>query len=185
MPRSAHLHKRCFSIFCIAAQACASKTLTLTLTLTEFESTASTVGMTERIWLQKNESRFKINFFKIKNNLSLKHNTNQNKQQYAIHTAETTAPGLQSVQEGDAQVLFKAPSDEAHGHPTNAGTVFERIKACKAANGRAQAAQANGRLRPTGASRVINHQTNKIKAPLNDGAFINCANKRMQPDLCA
>ena len=31
------------------------------------------------------------------------------------------------MQEGDAQVLLEARFNEAHGHPANAGTVFERI----------------------------------------------------------
>jgi hypothetical protein len=29
------------------------------------------------------------------------------------------------VQEGDAEVLLEARFDEAHGHPANAGIVFE------------------------------------------------------------
>jgi hypothetical protein len=64
--------------------------------------------------------------------LSLKHNPNTNKQTQpnptdAIRVAEAKPPGLQGVQEGDAEVLLQARFDEAHGHPANAGAVFERI----------------------------------------------------------
>ena len=35
------------------------------------------------------------------------------------------------MQEGDAEVLLQARFDEAHGHPANAGAVFERIQECQ------------------------------------------------------
>ena len=44
----------------------------------------------------------------------------------AVHTAKTTPPRLQGVQEGNAQVLLEARFNEAHGHSANAGAVFER-----------------------------------------------------------
>ena len=45
----------------------------------------------------------------------------------AVRVAEAEPTGLQSVQEGDAEVLFQTRFNEAHGHPANAGAVFERI----------------------------------------------------------
>jgi len=78
-----------------------------------------------------------FNFFKLTSKnltiffLSLKHNHNTNKQTKptdAVRVAEAKPPGLQGVQEGDAEVLLQARFDEAHGHPANAGAVFERIQ---------------------------------------------------------
>ena len=35
------------------------------------------------------------------------------------------------MQEGDAEVLLQARFNEAHGHPANAGAVFERIQTAR------------------------------------------------------
>jgi hypothetical protein len=78
-----------------------------------------------------------FNFFKLTSKnltiyfLSLKHNHDPNKQTKptnAVRVAEAKPPGLQGVQEGDAEVLLQARFDEAHGHPATAGAVFERIQ---------------------------------------------------------
>jgi hypothetical protein len=50
----------------------------------------------------------------------------------AVRVAKAEPTRLQSVQEGDAEVLLQARFNEAHGHPANAGAVFERIKKAKA-----------------------------------------------------
>jgi len=57
-------------------------------------------------------------------------NINQNHTQLkfnAVRAAKAKPARLQSVQEGDAQVLFQARFNEAHGRASNAGAVFERI----------------------------------------------------------
>ena len=46
-------------------------------------------------------------------------------QQNAVHVAEAEPPGIQGVQEGNAQVLFQSRANEAHGRAANAGAVFE------------------------------------------------------------
>jgi len=43
----------------------------------------------------------------------------------AVRVAEAEPTGLQSVQEGHAEVLFQTRFNEAHGHPANARAVFE------------------------------------------------------------
>ena len=82
---------------------------------------------------KKKHSIFENNFKKLSIYfLSLKHNKlKYNKQTQlitdAVRVAKAKPPGLQGVQEGDAEVLLQARFDEAHGHPANAGAVFERI----------------------------------------------------------
>ena len=85
------------------------------------------------IHAKKKHSIFENNFKKLSIYfLSLKHNKlKYNKQTQlitdAVRVAKAKPPGLQGVQEGDAEVLLQARFNEAHGHPATAGAVFERI----------------------------------------------------------
>jgi hypothetical protein len=57
--------------------------------------------------------------------LSLKHNPTTTNITHAVRVTEAKPPGLQGVQEGDAEVLLQARLDKAHGRAANAGAVFE------------------------------------------------------------
>jgi len=88
----------------------------------------------------------------------------------AVHTAKTTPPRLQGVQEGDAQVLLKARFDKAHGHPANAGAVLERNETWSR-----DTTKTNGRLIPHAVHVIIDRANpRQLEAPPNDGAFTNC-----------
>lgn len=130
MPRSAHLHKRCFSwtvIFWSIARACASLlSVSNSVSVSMWNQCCGARAIKKSIQFFKLTSKNLTIFF-----LSLKHNHNTNKQTKptdAVRVAEAKPPGLQGVQEGDAEVLLQARFDEAHGHPATAGAVFERIQ---------------------------------------------------------
>jgi hypothetical protein len=59
--------------------------------------------------------------------LSSMYNLKRQETRYALRVAKAEPTRLQGVQKGDAEVLFQARFNEAHGHPANAGAVFERI----------------------------------------------------------
>ena len=59
-------------------------------------------------------------------NIFSRKNININQLKFnAVRAAKAKPARLQSVQEGDAQVLFQTRFNEAHGRASNAGAVFE------------------------------------------------------------
>jgi len=83
-------------------------------------------------WTSHTRPEKAFNFFIINYIFSRKSITHNQPIVFDAVRAEKAEPTrLQGVQEGDAQVLFQARFNEAHGRASNAGAVFERIQKTK------------------------------------------------------